>query len=123
MIKKKRTYHQVDFAVLVDHKVKIKENEKIDKYLDLTRELKKVAEHYSDGDGDTNRSWCIWNGPRGAGKNKTGRTENQSKGPTRLYSIDNLLEYFEESWRLTVAQTLVKYHQQTLMWKNSQGVK
>ena len=27
----------MDFAVPVDHKVKIKENEKIDKYLDLAR--------------------------------------------------------------------------------------
>ena len=31
----------MDFAVPADHKVKIKENEKRDKYLDLARELKK----------------------------------------------------------------------------------
>ena len=31
----------VDFNVLEDHKVKIKENEKRDKYLDLAWELKK----------------------------------------------------------------------------------
>ena len=30
----------MDFAVLVDHRVKIKENEKRDNYLDLARELK-----------------------------------------------------------------------------------
>ena len=33
--------HLVDFAILADHRVKIKESEKIHKYLDLTRELKK----------------------------------------------------------------------------------
>ena len=32
-------YHLVDFAVPVDYKVKIKENEKISKYLDFAREL------------------------------------------------------------------------------------
>ena len=32
----------MDFAVLTDHWVKIKENEKRDKYLDLSRELKKL---------------------------------------------------------------------------------
>ena len=31
----------MDFAILADYEVKIKENEKIDKYLDLARELKK----------------------------------------------------------------------------------
>ena len=40
--KKKWTCRIVDFAALVDHSVKIKENEKRDKYLDLARELKKV---------------------------------------------------------------------------------
>ena len=30
------------FAILVDHRVKIKENEKGNKYLDLARELKKL---------------------------------------------------------------------------------
>ena len=32
----------MDFAVLADHGVKLKESEKKDKYLDLTRELKKL---------------------------------------------------------------------------------
>ena len=32
----------MDFAVPADHRVKLKENEKIDKYLDLDRELKKL---------------------------------------------------------------------------------
>ena len=40
--KKKRTCQIVDIAVLADHKVKLKENEKKDKCLDLARELKKL---------------------------------------------------------------------------------
>ena len=38
---KKRTSRIVDFAVLADHRVKLKECEKKDKYLNLVRELKK----------------------------------------------------------------------------------
>ena len=40
--KKKRTCKIVDFAVSADHRVKLKECEKKDKYLDLARELKKL---------------------------------------------------------------------------------
>ena len=40
----------MDFAVPADHGVKLKESEKREKYLDLTRELKKTMEHKSDGD-------------------------------------------------------------------------
>ena len=47
--KKKRTCHLVDFAVPGDYRVKIKESEMIDKYLDLSRE-KKAVEHEDDSD-------------------------------------------------------------------------
>ena len=40
--KKKRIYKIVDFAVPVDHRIKLKEYEKKDKYLDLAREFKKL---------------------------------------------------------------------------------
>ena len=40
--KKKRTCKIVDFAVLADHRIKLKECEKKDKYHDLARELKKL---------------------------------------------------------------------------------
>ena len=39
--KKKRTCKIVDFAVPVDHRIKLKESAKKDKYLDLDWELKK----------------------------------------------------------------------------------
>ena len=37
---KKRTCRRVDFIVLADHKVKVKESPTKDKYLDLARELR-----------------------------------------------------------------------------------
>ena len=40
--KKKRTCKIVDFTVLADHRIKLKGNEKKDKYLDLVRERKKL---------------------------------------------------------------------------------
>ena len=40
--KKKRTRKIVNFAVPEDHRIKLKECEKKDKYLDLARELKKL---------------------------------------------------------------------------------
>ena len=57
--KKKRTCKIVDFAVLPDHRIKRKESEKKDKYLDLARELKKkTMEH--EGDDYTYCDWCTW---------------------------------------------------------------
>ena len=46
--KKKKNCIIVDFAVSAVHKIKLKECEKKDKYLDLARELKKTVEHASD---------------------------------------------------------------------------
>ena len=40
--KKKRTCRIVNFAVPTDYRVKLKESEKKDKYLNLARELKKL---------------------------------------------------------------------------------
>ena len=55
LINKKRICHIVDFAVSVDDRVKIKESGKLNKYLDLARELKKTVAHVVDS--DTNCSW------------------------------------------------------------------
>ena len=51
--KKKRTCRIVDFAVSADHRIKLKESEKKDTYLELAKELK-TMEH---GDDNTNRDW------------------------------------------------------------------
>ena len=57
--KKREFVKIVDFAVPADHRIKLKECEKKDKYLDLARELKKIVEHA--GDNYTNCNWCVWN--------------------------------------------------------------
>ena len=58
--KKKKISKIVDFAVLADHRIKLKEFEKRDKYLDLAKELKKTVEH--EGGNNTNCEWCFWHG-------------------------------------------------------------
>ena len=55
--KKKRFCKIEDFAVLVDHRIKLKECEKKDKYLDLASNWKSM-EH--EGDNYTNCDWCFW---------------------------------------------------------------
>ena len=47
----------MDFAILADYGVKLKESEERDKYLDLARELKKTIEH--ENDCDTNCNWHV----------------------------------------------------------------
>ena len=44
------------FVVPADHRVKLKENEQKDKYLELAREVKKTVEH--ENDASTNCNWC-----------------------------------------------------------------
>ena len=56
--KRKKICKIVDFAVPADHRIKLKECEKRDKYLDLARELKKTMEH--EGDNYTNCDQCLW---------------------------------------------------------------
>ena len=51
IVKKKK-----EFGVSADHEMKIKENEKKDKYLDLARELK-TTQH--ENEGDTNCDWRV----------------------------------------------------------------
>ena len=47
----------MDFAVSAGNKVKIKESEKTNKYLDLVREVKKITVEYK-GNGNPSWSWC-----------------------------------------------------------------
>ena len=50
--KEKGTHRMVDFTVLADHILKLKESEKRDKYLNLARNLK--TEYESDSDTNCN---------------------------------------------------------------------
>ena len=56
--KKKRICKIVNFAGLAYHRMKLKESEKKDRYLDLARELKKIMEH--EDNNYTNCDWCFW---------------------------------------------------------------
>ena len=56
--KKERTCRIVDFALPVDHRVKLKESERRYKYLNLVGEFKKTLEHKSDD--YTNCKWYSW---------------------------------------------------------------
>ena len=57
--KKKITCKIVGFAVPADHRIKLKECEKKDNYLDLAGEFLKNVERA--GDNYTNCNWCVWN--------------------------------------------------------------
>ena len=58
--KRKKISKIIDFAVPADHRIKLNECEKRDKYLDLARELKKNIDY--EGDNYTNCNWCFWHG-------------------------------------------------------------
>ena len=49
----------IDFTVPADHRIKLKECEKRDKYLELAR-IEKTMEH--EGDNYTNCDGCFWHG-------------------------------------------------------------
>ena len=96
--RKKKICKIVDFAVPADNRIKLKECEKRDKYLDLARELKKTIEHEVT-------IIPIANGAFGT------VTKGLLKGPedlevgSRVKTIQTtaLLKtarYWEESWRL-----------------------
>ena len=119
--KKERTCRIVDFSVLSDHRIKLKESEKKDKYLDLARELKK-----------------LWNmkvtvipiviAALGTVTKETGTITgglgNKSmNGDHPNYSIAEIGQNIEKSHgdlkRLAVPQTPVGNHRLMLVWKNS----
>ena len=52
----------VVFAVPANHKVKVKESEKIKKYLQLAKKLRQNVEY--EDDAGTNYSGCSWKGPQ-----------------------------------------------------------
>ncbi len=46
--KEKKSFKIVDFAVSADHRIKLKESEKKDTYLELAKEFKKSMKHKRD---------------------------------------------------------------------------
>ena len=118
---KERTYRIVDFAVPLNHRVKLKECEKKDKYLDLARGLKKlwnkkVAIIPIAIGAPRTVTKSINKGTGGLGNKRTGRDYSN-------YSIVEIGQNTEMSpgdlRRLVVTQNPVKNFQLTLMWKLS----
>ena len=109
----------MDFAVSAEHRVKLKESEKKDKYLDLTRELKKTIEH--EGDNYTNCDSCFrysnWRITKGTGGLGSWRTGGDHPNDSIIENGQNSEKSPGDLRRLAVSQTPVKTHRLTLMWK------
>ena len=105
------------FAVLADDRVKLKETENKDKYLDLPRELKKTVENESDD--YTNCNWYSWYIHRRIGKETGGFGNNRTSGDLSNYCIIEIGQNTEKSpgnfRRLAVSQITLKTHQLSLM--------
>ena len=118
---KKRISKIVDFAVSTDHRIKLKECEKKDKYLDLTRELKKL--------------WIMWvtivpivigtfgTVTKGLLKGLGGwRTSGDRPNDSIIKNGQNTEKSPGDLRRLAVTQTLVKKPSANADVKNSKGV-
>ena len=89
----------VDFAVPANHREKIKENEKRVKYVDLLESFKTV-EH--QGDGETNCSWCTWNGLQVLRKKSGGigdQKKNRDQPDQSTVRSARILWRVQETWR------------------------
>ena len=85
----------MDFAILADYRVKLKESEKKEKYLDLARELKKTVEHESDV--YTNCNWCSWHNPQKIIKGTGGLGKKRMSGDYPNYYIIEISSNTEKS--------------------------
>ena len=113
----KRTCKIVDFVVPANHRVKLKESEKKDKYLDLAKELKKKQ----------NMKMTVIpilisalsTVPKGLVKGLENLEKNWISGDHPNYNIIKIGQNTEKSpgdlRRLAVTQTLVKAYQLTLI--------
>ena len=103
--KKKSTYQIVDFAVPADHRIKLKESEKKDKYFDFTFELKRLW----------NIKMTVIPIVIGALGTVTkglipGLEDLEIRGQEKIMQTTALLRsvYWEVSWRRAVTKTLGK---------------
>ena len=113
----------MDSAIPADHWVKLKESERKDKSLDLSKELKKIVEHESDG--NTNCNWCFWYSNQRIGT-KIGELGNKwASGHYPNFSIIKIGQNAEKSpgdlRRLVVTNNPMKNHRLTLVWKTRRG--
>ena len=115
--RKKRICRIVNFAVPADHRVKFKESEKNDKYLDLTRELKKLW----NTKVATICNWCSWYSNQSIDTMPGGLGNKMKNGDHPNHCIIEIGQNTEKSpgdlRLLAVTKTTVKDHQLMLMWK------
>ena len=122
--KKMSTCRIVDFAVPADHRVKLKESKKKDKYLDLARGLKKL-EHESDS--DINCYLCTWHSHQRIDTGTGGLGGKRMSGYQPNYNIVKIDQNTEKSpgdlRKIAVTHTQGKSHRLTLVWKTLKRVK
>ena len=110
--KKEKTCRIMDFAVPVDHKVKLKKCEKRYKYLDLVRELKKLWNIKVTICISCN--CCFWYSHQRIDTRTRGLGNNRTGGDCLNYSIVEIRQNTEKSLgnllKLAATQTLVKDH-------------
>ena len=101
--------------------MKLKESIKRDKYLDLTREMKKIMEHEGNGDADSN--WCTWNNlPKLIKRLEDLEIRGQEEAvQTRslLRSVRILRRVLETCWQSKSSEN----HLLTLVWTNPQKIR
>ena len=109
----------MDFAVPADHKIKVKESEKKDKYPRPCKGIENTMEH--EGDNSTYRDWCFWYNHRRIIKGTGGIGGWRTRGGHLKNNIIENGQNTEKSpgdlRRLVVSPTPVRDHQLKLMRK------
>ena len=105
----------MDFAVLADHGVKLKESEKRDTYLNLARKLKKTMEHESDSDTNCNR--CTQTSQQRIVTGIGGPGNKGTNGDYPHYNIIKIVQYIER-----IPGDLRRLIRFKLQWKTSANV-
>ena len=105
----------MDFAIPTDHRLKVKENEKKDKYLDLVGNWKKNQELESDNYTNCDKFFCYSYEKFINGTGEQGNKITSGKHPIN-YIIENG-QNTEKSPGDLRTLTPVKDHQLTLIWK------
>ena len=85
----------VDFTVLADHRVNLKESKKREKYLELARELKMTMEH--EDDGDTKCNWRARYSHQRIGRGTEGLGNKGTIGDHPNYSMVEIGQNTERS--------------------------
>ena len=115
---KKKTCQTADFAVPTNHRIKRKENENRDKYLDVIKKLKKTIE--DEFDGDVTCNWRNRSSHQRIGKETEG-VGNKRTGGDHPNFRNVEINQNTESLKLAVTHTSVENHQFMLVCKFSKS--